>query len=230
MEDYMILSEQTVGQQKKKAAVIVGRFQPPTAGHYSVFNTVKKFIKSNPDIGLEAIPIVVIVDGEKTGKDKTKNPLTANERVSFMTASGKANGIKFLVAGSAFAAFEEVRKAGFEPIAIATGSDRAGTYIEMLDKYFKTNKNEPIKHYAITVDRLSEGKKTKEKINKTAALDDILKYMGDEIPTTMISASLARRAVELNEFEKFMVIVGLKDKPDLARKMFNKIKAAQGTF
>ena len=216
---------ESVGQQKRRAAVVIGRYQPPTIGHYSVFDAVKKFIRDNADLRLDAVPIVVVVAGKETSKDKSKNPLTANERISFMTGSGKANGIKFLVASSAFDAFEEVRKAGFEPIAIAAGSDRADKYLEMLDKYFKTKDGKQIKHYAITLQRVAENKEHK----KTAGLDDILKYMGDEIPTDMVSASLARRAVELDEFEKFVVITGLSEKPELARKMFDKIKHSMET-
>ena len=215
---------ETVGQQKRRAAVIVGRMNPPTVGHYKVFDVAKKYIRDNKDLGLDAVPIVVVVAGKETSKDKSKNPLTANERISFMTGSGKANGIKFLVASSAFDAFEEVRKAGFEPIAIAAGSDRADKYLEMLDKYFKTKDGKQIKHYAITLQRVAENKE-----HKTAGLDDILKYMGDEIPTDMVSASLARRAVELDEFEKFVVITGLSEKPELARKMFDKIKHSMET-
>lgn len=222
MNDMPALFE-TVGQQKRRAAVVVGRFNPPTIGHYKVFDIVKKYIRDHQDLRLDAVPIVVVVAGKETSKDKTKNPLTANERVSFMAASGKANGVKFLVAKSAYDAFEEVRKAGFEPIAVAAGSDRGDKYLEMLDKYFKTPDGKEIDHYSITVDRVTE---SKEKIDKKAALDDILQYMDDEVPTNMVSASLARRAVELDEFEKFAVIVGLEDKRHLARKMFDKIKAA----
>ena len=213
-----------VGQQKRRAAVIVGRFQPPTIGHYKVFDVVKKYIRDHQDLRLDAVPIVVVVAGKETSKDKSKNPLTANERVSFMKASDKANGVKFLVASSAYDAFEEVRKAGFEPIAVAAGTDRGDKYLEMLDKYFKTPDGKGIDHYSITVDRVTEAKE--EKVDKKAALDDILHYMDGDIPTKMVSASLARRAVELEELEKFAIIVGLEEKPALAKKMFDKIKAA----
>lgn len=226
----MPISEETVGQQTKRAAVVVGRFNPPTIGHYAVFDAVKKYIRNNQNLQLDAVPIVVVIAGKETSKDKYRNPLSANERISFMTASGKANGVKFLVASSAFVAFEEVRKAGYEPIAVAAGSDRADKYLEMLDKYYKTKDGKEIDHYAITLDRITEGEESKEKIDKTAALDDILQYMDDEIPTEMVSASLARRAVMQDEFEKFCVITGMTEKPKLAQKMFDKIKASIAAF
>lgn len=220
---------ESIGQQTKRAAVVVGRFNPPTIGHYTVFNTVKKFIRDNENLNLDPVPIVVVIAGKETSKDKSKNPLTANERISFMKGSGNANGIKFLEADSAFNAFEAVRKAGYEPIAVAAGSDRGDKYLEMLDKYFKTQDGKEIDHYAITLDRVTESVQ-KEKLDKDAALSDVLKYMDDEIPTNMVSASLARLAVKKDEFEKFMIIVGLTEKPQLARKMFDKIKTSMKEY
>jgi hypothetical protein len=214
-------------EQQKRAAVIVGRFNPPTIGHYAVMDTVKTFIRKNESLKLEVIPLVVVVEGKETSKDKKRNPLTAAERISFMLGSGKANGVKFLKASSAFAAFEEVRKAGFEPIAIAAGSDRADTYLTMLDTYFTTPDGEPIDHVKIELPRITNEKTERsEKLNKDAALADILKYVDSELPITMVSASLARLAVQKGEREKFAIIVGLSDKPTLAALMFDKIKAA----
>lgn len=220
----------STSEQSKRAAVIIGRFNPPTSGHYALFNTVKKFIRSNEDLRLEAVPIVVVVEGKETSKDKTRNPLTGDERVSFMIGSGKADGVKFLKAGSAFDAFEAVRKAGFEPIAIAAGSDRASNYLSMLDKYFKTSDGESIKHHKIELPRsANEETAPKEKIDKDAALADVLKYVDKDLPIEMVSASLARLAVKSGEREKFAIIVGLTDKPKLAALMFDKIKAAMET-
>jgi hypothetical protein len=219
---------QSVGQQAKRAAVMVGRFNPPTIGHYAVVNTVKKFITANPELKLDTVPIVVVIEGKETSKDKNRNPLTADERISFMKGSGRADGVRFLKAGSAFAAFEEVRKAGYEPIAVAAGADRGSNYLSMLDKYYKTQDGATIKHQLIELPRAGANE-SKEKLDKEAALADILKYTDADIPVTMVSASLARLAVLHGEREKFAIIVGLTDKPDLANMMFNKIKAAMET-
>jgi uncharacterized protein YneF (UPF0154 family) len=219
----------TVGQQSKRAAVVIGRFNPPTIGHYAVMTAVKKFIKNNPELKLEAVPIVVVVEGEKTSKDKNRNPLSGDDRIAFMTASGKADGIKFLKAGSAMDAFHAVRRAGFEPIAVAGGTDRAENYLQMLDKYFKTDGGKPIEHKLIELPRGGSNAKTNEGIDSDASLADVLKYTDKDLPISMVSASLARLAVKKGEREKFAIIVGLTDKPDLANKMFNKIKAAMET-
>lgn len=212
-------------QQKRKAAVVIGRFNPPTIGHYYIFDVVKSFIRDNENLGLDFVPVVVVIAGKKTSLDKQKNPLSADERISFMKASGRADGVKFLTAGSAIEAFDKVRQAGFEPIAVATGSDRGTKYIEMLDKYFTTNDGSKIKHYPIVVDRITEGKADHSE-SKKQNLDHVLDYLDDDIPINMISASLARRAVHRNLLDKFAIIVGLTKKMDVAKIMFNKIKKA----
>lgn len=215
----------TVGEQSKRAAVFVGRFQPPTAGHYAMMDTMKKFIRDNPKLQLEAVPLVVVIEGKETSKDKKRNPLTGDERVNFMMGSGKADGVKFLKAGSAYDAFEACRKCGYEPIAVAAGQDRGENYLSMLDKYFKTVDGEPIEHELIELPRtMTEAEK--KTVDQTAQLDDLLRYMDDDLPVHMISASLARHAVTKDERMKFATIVGLKKKPKLANLMFDKIKTA----
>ena len=221
--DYIL--EETVGQQPKRVAVAVGRLNPPTRGHYKVIDAMKAFIRANPKLNLEAMPVLVIVAGEKTSKDKSKNPLTAEERKSFIEASGKANGVKVLTSSSAFAAFEDVRKAGFEPIAVAAGSDRAAKYIELLDKYFKTDDDKPIKHYMVPgLDRDQDD----EVADGPEAFDMIARMIedGDEVDDAQISGTLARYLVKNGKEQAFAYVVGLEKKPKLAKQMFDKVKAA----
>jgi len=216
----------TVGEQKTRAAVMVGRMNPPTAGHYKVIDTMKGFIRKNPDLQLSATPIVVIVDGEKTSQDKKHNPLTAEERIKFMSSSGRANGVIFITAPSAFAAFEEVRKAGYEPIAVAAGSDRITKYVGLLDKYYTKADGSKIKHVAIGLERAEENSGTKKGGAMEKALDSL--KSGSELDVSEVSGSMARRAVELGYEEEFAQIVGLGNKPKLAKMMFDKVKASMG--
>lgn len=223
-----LFEAQTVGEQKTRAAVAIGRFQPPTAGHYKVIDTMKGFIRTNPELKLSATPIVVIVDGEKTSQDKKQNPLTPEERIKFMSSSGKANGVIFITAPSAFAAFEEVRKAGYEPIAIAAGSDRADKYVGLLNKYFTKADGSKIEHMAIPgLERDNQEGKAEKKSGAMQRALDALKS-GTELDTSEVSGSMARRAVELGYEEEFAQIVGLGNKPKLAKLMFDKIKASMG--
>ena len=220
------LFELSVGPQKVRAAVMVARLQPPTIGHYKVIDAMKAYIRENPNLNLH-VPVVVIVDGEKTSKDKVKNPLTAEERVKFIQASGRANGVQILIAKSGFAAFEETRKNGYEPIAIAAGSDRAEKYLDLLDKYFVNADGEQMKH--VKVDGLDrEGADNGERKNNLTAMQKALDELkkGGILDVAEVSGSMARRAVEMGYAEEFAQIVGLENKPRLAQLMFNKIKSS----
>lgn len=210
------INEATVGFQSGRAVVMVARCQPPTLGHYKVIDAMKAFIRNNKTAGFSATPFVVIINGAKSSENKAKNPLTPEERIKFMEASGNANGVKFLVADNAFAGFEAVRKLGFEPIAIAAGSDRAAKYLDMLDKYF-TNNGEKVKHYIVPG---LEREDADDDAEITAASTDT------KIDVTKVSGSMARAAVEAGYEDVFADIVGLKSKPKLAKMMFDKIKTA----
>ena len=211
----------------KRVAVVIGRFNPPTRGHYAVIDEVKKFIRSNQRLNLEAYPVVVVIGGSKSDSDLKRNPLSVDDRILFMTSSGMANGAKFMSAKNAFEAFANVRKEGFEPIAIAAGSDRIQDYIKILDKHFTDDEGNQIKHYGITLSRDEDAVET-HKDDKQKAMDATLETLKSKniLAVDQISGSLARRAVELGFKEEFAKIVGLDKKPALADKMFNKIAAA----
>lgn len=212
---------------KKKVALVIGRFSPPTKGHYAVINKVKQFIRDNPKLGLEMVPIVAVIGGSKSDLDKAKNPLTVDERILFMNGSGQADGVKFIKAKNAFEAMTKLREDDMEPIAIAAGSDRIQDYVRILNQYFKTSDDKPITHYKINLDRDDDAVETDadEKQKKMDATLDSMKQ-GEELETDLVSGSLARRAVELGYEEEFAKIVGMESKPALAKKMYDKIKAA----
>lgn len=204
-EEDELIFEDTVGLQSKKAVVMVGRFQPPTAAHYKVIDLMKKFQRNNK--GVE--PIVVIVAGAKSSKDHQKNPLSAEDRVKFIQASGKANGVKIITAGSAFAAFEEVRKLGYEPYAIAAGSDRAKGYIEMLDKYFTGPDGEKQKH--VVMGGLEERSDPDDDGTPSEEILELAEK-GQDIPMFLMSGSMARLAVKLGYKKAFAKILGVDQK------------------
>ena len=224
-------AEDLPGRQKKSVVVAVGRFSPPTRGHYKVIDAMKAFIRDNPKLKLDAIPVVVIVAGSKSDQDKTRNPLSGEERKSFMESSGRANGVKFLVAPSAFAAFAEVRKAGLEPIAVAAGSDRLPGYLKMLDDYF-TEDGTPakkggkaIEHHSVPGLERDADQDTEDGDAYYQKVVDMIND-GDKVDDDMISGSLARYAVKNDERKAFAYIVGMEKKQKLADKLFDKIKGA----
>ena len=221
------LFEDIAPEASKKVAVVVGRFSPPTKGHYAVINLVKKFIRTNKKLGLEASPVVVIIGGSKSDADKKRNPLSVSDRELFMKSSGHTDGVQFFTAVNAYAALAQLREKGFEPVAIAAGSDRADDYIRLLDKHFTKPDGSPIKHHKILLTRDEDATET-DKDAKTKSMDSALNQMKDrgDVDTDLVSGSLARRAVELGYEPEFAKIVGLEGKPALAKKMFNKIAAA----
>lgn len=230
MENIEYLLEALPPEQSKRVAFMIGRFQPPTSGHYKIIDKMKEFIRNNKQLNLEASPVVVIVAGEKSSEDKQKNPLTASERISFMESSGRANGVIFLTAKSAFFALGAIRDAGYEPIAIGAGTDRAENYKKMLDKGFTKPDGSPIEHVAIPgLDRTQAAIETGKEAKKSAIDNAIEKlHANGDLADEEVSGSIARRAVELDYFDEFSIITGLEKKPQLAKLMFSKLKKSFG--
>lgn len=224
---YEELFEDVPPPGKKRVAIVIGRFNPPTKGHYAVINKVKKFVKDNPKLNLEAMPVVVVIGGGKTDQDKAKNPLSVDERILFMKSSGQADGVTFTTAKNAFEALTKARADGFEPIAIAAGSDRIDDYVRILNQYFKNEDGSKITHYKIHLERDEDAVETDAE-EKQKNMDKTLAAMknGEDLETDLVSGSLARRAVELGYEEEFAEICGLEKKPALAKKLFDKIKKA----
>jgi hypothetical protein len=201
--------------QNDRAVVIIGRFQPPTIGHYKIINLAKKFIRENKDLSLFTKPVVVIIDGKKTSKNKKENPLTVTEREYYMRHSGRANGVMFLSASNAFEGFNAVREAGFEPIVVGAGSDRAKGYIDLLDDKFVDKNGKKQKHYELPGLEVRHQVDDPQKIN---ANSDISK----------VSGSLARHAAALGYFDEFVTMTGLEKNIPAAKKMFKQIKSQLG--
>jgi hypothetical protein len=221
------LFEDVAPEATKKVAAVIGRFSPPTKGHYAVIDQVKKFIRTNKKLGLEASPVVVIIGGGKSDADKKRNPLSVDERELFMKNSGNANGVLFFTATNAFAALSMLREKGFEPIAIAAGSDRLDDYVRILDKHFLTNDGKPIKHHKILLQRDDDAVATRadEKEKGLEYAYTHLKETG-KIDIKHVSGSLARYCVTKNDPASFAIVTGLEGNMALAKKMFNKIAAA----
>jgi hypothetical protein len=225
--EFQSLFENVPGPGTKRVAVIIGRFNPPTKGHYELIQKVREFVRANK-LQLDAIPVVIVIGNDKkkkTADELLRNPLTVHERITFMQGSGHANGVKFISATNAFEALTKVRQQGMEPIAIAAGSDRIQDYINILNKYFKDANDKPIKHVPISLERDASAVETKSAV-KADNIDDTLEAIrgGEAIETDIVSGSLARRAAELGYFEEFAKIVGLERNQKLAKMLFDKIK------
>jgi hypothetical protein len=214
--------------QDKNAVFCIGRMQPPTAGHYKIFDKMKKYIRNYPELKLT--PVVVVIEGRKSSEDKQKNPLTSDDRIKYMKASGNCDGFKFFVATNAFTALGKIRDEGYEPIVLAAGSDRAEGYLKNLDKNFRTPKDKAIEHFVIPgLDRVTAAVTTK-KAEKEQALNDAINRIKDHehIEDDEVSGSLARKVAELGYVEEFTKIVGLDRKPALAKLLFDNIRKNMG--
>lgn len=226
MEDILLFEAQDIPpKQKKTATVIIGRFQPPHAGHYKVIQHAWKFTKEK---GLDGL-FIVIVEGVKTSEDKISNPLTADERIRYIKNSGRANWVKdVLIATDAFNALVKVREAGYEPIAIAAGDDRADKYLAMLDKYFLDENEKQIKH--MKVPGLERDKGSIQSDIKKSAMQKALDKLqsGGEMDVEEASGSLARSAAEQGFFDEFVTIVGLEKNIPAAKQMYKKIRKSLG--
>lgn len=104
----------------------VGRLNPPTRGHSVMVQKLKETAQL-----LNALPVLFIVDGEKSGKDKRKNPLSADQRLSL--ARKLYSDIKIDIVSSAFEALEVLYVQGLHPCAWVAGSDRASNYRRLLE-------------------------------------------------------------------------------------------------
>lgn len=197
----------------KPSVIVIGRYQPPHLGHYAIFDMAKDYISKNGEVF--EYPIIVVIDGEKSGKDKSKNPLSAEERVNIMHGSGHASDVRYLIAKDVMEAIEKLKDAGYDPVAVATGSDRGDSYVKLLNKYYETDN-----------ERESLVLKRSELDVKPATIDDILANFDKDTPVEFISGSLVRATVKAGEFDKFAIMTGLNDNPKLAKSSFDKMKSS----
>lgn len=109
----------------RPAVITVGRMNPPTRGHAVL---VQKVLEIARETG--ARPILFLVDGEKSGQDKSKNPLTGRQREAY--AKKLFPGIEVDVVSNAYQVIDVLDVQGFEPAIWVTGSDRASNYRKLL--------------------------------------------------------------------------------------------------
>jgi citrate lyase synthetase len=108
------------------AVIAVGRMNPPTRGHAVLIRKVKEEAKR-----LKARPILFIVDGEKSGKDKAKNPLSGQQREAY--AKRLFPGVQVDIVSSAYQVLDVLYVQGLEPAVWIAGSDRSRNYQKMLE-------------------------------------------------------------------------------------------------
>ena len=102
----------------------LGRFNPPTRGHEYLISEVKNLASK-----LQATPVIFIVDGEKSGKNLEKNPMSGQDRRDLISY---IHGVKTDIAGSAYEVLEIIDVMGLDPVGLVCGSDRVRQYESMI--------------------------------------------------------------------------------------------------
>ena len=167
-----------------------GRCNPPTRGHWHLIRKVEKL---SEEMGTRAE--FFIIDGEQSGKDKQKNPLTPEQRVAILR--GWFPSVHFDIAGSAYDVMEVLEVQNKIPTFMVACSDRAKKYKKLLD-------------FAGF---------------KAAAIVELDRESGDADGVSATKARAAAAAGDFDEFVRMMPsevdINSLRESFDLVRKALN---------
>ena len=163
-----------------------GRLNPPTKGHDVLVQKVKEAAER-----LGARAMLYIVDGEKTGKDKSKNPLTGEQRVAI--ARRLFPGVTVDVVGSAYEVLEVLDLQNLEPGVWVAGSDRAAKYRKLLA-------GEKLDCEVLEVDReAGEADGVSATAARQAALEGNMEEFAHHMPSDLNSQELADIANMIRE-------------------------------
>ncbi len=103
-----------------------GRCNPPTQGHWVL---IRKLEELADQLGVRAE--MFVIDGEQSGQDKQKNPLTPEQRVAILREWFPR--VRFDIASSAYEMMEILEVQAKRPVVMVAGSDRAKKYRRLLD-------------------------------------------------------------------------------------------------
>ncbi len=167
-------------------ALALGRLNPPTKGHDVMVRELKI---TAARLGVRAV--LYIVDGEKTGKDKSKNPLTALQRLEI--ARKLFPGITIDIVSSAYEALEVLDLQGFKAKAWVAGSDRASNYRKLVA-------SEKLDCEVVEVDReAGDADGVSATAARQAALDGDMIEFAHHMPKTLDASDLADIADMIRE-------------------------------
>jgi nicotinic acid mononucleotide adenylyltransferase len=175
------------------AVITTGRFNPVTRGHTVLIQKVIDESKRK-----NAKPVVFIIDAEKTGKDKNRNPLTGAQRLEILK-SLYPNVIVDVVSNPV-EALDVLYVRGMIPITWIAGSDRISDYRKLLD-YVEINTCE-----ILEVDRdIGEAAGVSATIAKNAVKNNDLKLFKAMMPEQLSNQAIA------DIFEKIREQLGVID-------------------
>lgn len=111
-----------------RIVLCIGRFSTFTRGHEKVFRRIKELEKEY-GIGSE----VVVMAGLKASEDKSKNPLTAEERVAFIQRHYDVNVRS--TTGSAYGVLKDLEARNVHPDFWLIGDDRKDKVLKLLENF-----------------------------------------------------------------------------------------------
>lgn len=182
---------------QNNVVIAVGRLNPPTRGHEVMVQELKRTA-----LKLNSRPMLFIVDGEKSGKDKRKNPLTGKQR--FDLAKKLYSDIEIDVVNSAFEVLEVLDVQGLKLRAWIAGSDRASNYRRLLS-------SEKLEGEIVEVDRFAgEADGVSASAARKAALEGDLEEFAYHMPESLNEQDLRDLAERIREVqnestEKFVI-------------------------
>lgn len=169
-----------------KVVFAAGRLNPPTKGHDVLVQQVKDVAER-----LGARAMLYIVDGAKSGLDKSKNPLTGEQRVAI--ARKLFPGVTIDVVGSAYEVLEVLDLQYLEPRVWVAGSDRAANYRKLLA-------SEQLDCEVLEVDRSAgEADGVSATAARKAALEGNMEEFAHHMPSSLSPRELAEIADMIRE-------------------------------
>jgi nicotinamide mononucleotide adenylyltransferase len=99
----------------KKVSIFLGRMQPIHIGHQAILKTMKN-------------PIILLVKGDKSSKDKKRNPFDAKYQTKLIKKLDKSAIVMEVKTGYIPEVAADLRKKGMEVVAVHAGNDRLGDY------------------------------------------------------------------------------------------------------
>ena len=184
-------------EDKGTITVAFGRFNPPTVGHEKLINAAKAAAKGGE----------YSIYPSRT-QDKTKNPLSPDEKISFMRQLYPKHGERIVNDGDMKTIFNVLQKAnedGYSSVNIMVGADRKSEFEKLAQQY-----NGDLYDF--------------EDINVVSA--------GERDPDAEgvegMSASKIRKAAAEDDFKTFLTGMPAKIDDELAKNIFNAVKRSVG--
>jgi len=187
-----------IEKKEVHAVMAFGRMNPPTLGHEKLVKTVKKVAK---EVGGSHLIVI------SHSQDPKKNPLSATQKVKYARAAFPDTNFKAASkdAPTFFEHAEKLYKQGVTHLHMIAGSDRAGEYNRLFQKYNGTHKGARFNFNYIGIESSGDRDPDSEGVEG-------------------ISASKMREAASKGDFNTFKKGAPSSMSLDLKKQMYNDVR------